>query len=504
METPRIWRPAVRCPECAYPNDASFRFCQQCGYSRKKLRPASAPLGTSFDLALLDDRLDSLSSTSDNKQYNKQRNSLRKELEGFLASLPARKDLLSASPKDISRFLVWKDRGGRTKLHSPSCVHFGTPKGKTPPACSCPKRLAVGTVDCLIGKLRSIFIDAGRGDSWNNLLGIGNPAAHPSVRSYLRSIREEQAQARVEPKQAVPFFFHKLQTLCRHLRAAVFAPSPSPVQRFTAARDLAFFCVEFYSGDRASDLGRVLTKEVSSLPQRAGFLFHHTFGKTLRGGNSNTFMVKKCQDGVICPVSNLELYVRLCDLMQINLRDGYLFRSLNSRGEVSNSPFIGSAVANRLTRHLQATGIHDGETMHSFRSGCSITLSMLGVPPEEVASHVGWRSLDSFKYYCQTDKVLGLNHAASVLADSTSVRPDDPEPQAAAVGHMYSAHNSLNGLSPAFPWLHALLRLLSVSFTFIYFLSFGRSPIAQPLSMSFSLWTFNVPALSSLTPANKA
>ena len=138
METPRIWRPAVRSPECAYPNDASFRFCQQCGYSRKKLRPASAPLSTSFDLALLDDRLDTLSSTSDNKQYNKQRNSLRKELEGFLASLSARKDLLSASPKDISRFLVWKDRGGRTKLHSTSCVHFGSPKGKTPPAWAAP------------------------------------------------------------------------------------------------------------------------------------------------------------------------------------------------------------------------------------------------------------------------------------------------------------------------------------------------------------------------------
>jgi len=219
---------------------------------------------------------------------------------------------------------------------------------------------------------------------------VGNPAAHSTIKTYLRLIREEQAQARVIPKQAVPLFFDKLQILCRHLNASVFLPGATPSQRYIAARDLVFFCLEFYSGDRASDLGRVFTKEIASLPTRDGLLFHPTFGKTLRGGNANTFMVKRCRDVVICPVSNLELYVRLCDLMKVNLRDGYLFRTLSSKGDVSASPFLGSAVANRLTRHLRDVGINSGETMHSFRSGCSITLSLLGVSPDDVATHVGW------------------------------------------------------------------------------------------------------------------
>ena len=34
----------------------------------------------------------------------------------------------------------------------------------------------------------------------------------------------------------------------------------APLNRYIFARDLAFFCVDFFSGDRASDLGRTLTK----------------------------------------------------------------------------------------------------------------------------------------------------------------------------------------------------------------------------------------------------
>ncbi|EDO30412.1 predicted protein, partial [Nematostella vectensis] len=97
--------------------------------------------------------------------------------------------LTSASPSDITRFLVYKDRKGRTKVHTPKCKYFGS-TSKT-----CPSRLAAGTVDSTIGKLRSIFIEAGRGGEWNNMLGVGNPAAHHSVKQYLSSVREEQASA---------------------------------------------------------------------------------------------------------------------------------------------------------------------------------------------------------------------------------------------------------------------------------------------------------------------
>ena len=160
--------------------------------------------------------------------------------------------------------------------------------------------------------MRSIFIEAGRGDVWNDVLGVGNPAAHPSVKQYLSSVREEQAKARAFKKQATPIFFEKLTELCLYLRGLVFSKGATAVQRYLYARDLAFFCLDFYSGDRASDLGKIFTKGIVSLPDGSGFLYRHTFGKTLRGGGkTNTFMGKECPDPKTCPVANLKLYVCL-------------------------------------------------------------------------------------------------------------------------------------------------------------------------------------------------
>ena len=72
--------------------------------------------------------------------------------------------------------------------------------------------VAAGTVNSAIGKLRAIFNSVGQtGDCLG--LSPGNPAAHPSVKKYLVSISEEQAKARVSPRQAVPFFFDKFTKL---------------------------------------------------------------------------------------------------------------------------------------------------------------------------------------------------------------------------------------------------------------------------------------------------
>ena len=90
---------------------------------------------------------------------------------------------------------------GKTKIHVPSCANFGSHSKRK---CSCPFKLAAGTVNSTIGKLRSIFNSIGRSGEWSGL-SPGNPAAHPSFKKYLASVSEEQAIARVSPHQAVPF-----------------------------------------------------------------------------------------------------------------------------------------------------------------------------------------------------------------------------------------------------------------------------------------------------------
>ena len=233
----------------------------------------------------------------------------------------------------------------------------------------------------------------------------------------------------------------------------MFLSSVSPLERYIISRDLALFCLDFYSGDRASrDLGRVYTKEVLLLPEDQGLLFHHTFGKTLRGKDSkNQFAVKRCpQDTMVCPVVNITMHVKIADLMIINLREGFLFRAIDPKGRVSPKPFVGSTVANRLRLHLTALNIDEGETMRSFRRGRSITLSLLGASDDQVASHVGWKSIQMARYYSQVPKVMDLSLPASLLAQGT-VRGKESISRAGSLGAEFRAHNlNLEGLSLAF------------------------------------------------------
>ena len=256
------------------------------------------------------------------------------------------------------------------------------------------------------------------------------------------------------------------------------------------SRDLAFFCVDFFSGDRASDLGRTLTKEVLSLPDGEGLLFKQSIGKTLWGKDCHIFAIKKCPTSLLCPVSNLNRYVQLCKLINVDLTDGYLFRATNKRNRVSENPFIGSAVAARLTSYLEHLGISEGETMHSFRSGCSITLSMLGVPLADIARHVGWKSIQMAQYYSQTDKVLALTKPADALAASTSPCEEGCS-SASLLGRSFSSCNNLDGFQMAFLSFSQINCVTFARCTCLclgFFLSFGEMglfPSLRSLRLSF-------------------
>lgn len=443
-----MWQPAEACPQCAYANDHGFHFCQRCGFHKDAGTTSFLPK-VLLDLSAINARLASLQSVQQQKPYQKQTSHLQRQLESFLASLPSSKSLLSATPDDLIRFLIWRDQFGKTVIHHDHCPHFATSLRQT--TCHCSRRLAAATVDNNIAKLRTIFLSATRSDTLSMGLASSNPAAHPSVKRYLTSVREEQAKARVTVRQAVPFFFDKFKSLCAYLRRHALATGLTPTSRFLFARDLAFFSLDFYSGDRASDLGRVKTKEILSLPNNEGLLFRHTFGKTLRGNDVHTFAVRACADSTVCPVKNLLLYVHLSEAMGINLRNGYLFRASNSKGHITRNAFQGSAVANRLKRHLTALRISDGETMHSFRSGCSITLSLLGASDDDVAQHVGWKSLATAQYYTQTRHVMHTSKTATLLSEAATPTPSMLSSQASRLGSQFRNRNNLDNFSLTFP-----------------------------------------------------
>ena len=85
-----------------------------------------------------------------------------------------------------------------------------------------------------------------------------------------------------------------------------------------------------------------------------------------------------------------------------------------------------------------------------FRRGRSITLSLLGASDDQVASHVGWKSIQMARYYSQVPKVMDLSLPASLLAQGT-VRGKESISRAGSLGAEFRAHNlNLEGLSLAF------------------------------------------------------
>ena len=163
-------------------------------------------------------RVKELIQTRNTTRYAKQKTALEMEFSRFLLSLSCQKTLSSALPCDVVAFLVWKDQDGRTLVHNPSCEFVLQRKRSQ---CACPKRLAFGTVDSLIGKLRAIFIQHGRGAEWHSVLGVGNPASSRSVKDYLANVREEQLRARITPRQADPVLLSDVEILSRHIQSKI-------------------------------------------------------------------------------------------------------------------------------------------------------------------------------------------------------------------------------------------------------------------------------------------
>ena len=324
---------------------------------------------------------------------------------------------MTAMPDDIRRFLIWKDSQGKTKVHRADCQFVGD-NGIT--VCACPVRLSAGSVDGIIQQLKIIFTDLGRRGEWDAATGSGNPAVSLLLKQYLKFIKEEQAQAHVSPKQAKPIFLTKLKRIASYISRQLQRNDISITERFVFARDQALLKLQFFAGDRASDVGRVLAQEIRILSDGSGLVFNHTFSKTLRGdGKFNRFVIKRCDDRIVCPVNGIESYFHVAKLYGIDLSSGYLFRPVRGTKTVLNESMSYSAIYERLKTYLSVLGIDSGETPHSMRAGCAVTLAMSGkVKTKDMMEHIGWSCEKTAEYYSRSAKLFDSGMVADTLAAS--------------------------------------------------------------------------------------
>ena len=95
--------------------------------------------------------------------------------------------LAECGENQVLGFLKYLDQFGKVKVHYPGCPLFGHPNPVAP--CACPLWQASGSLDALIERLRSAYVEhGGRPES--------NPFAAGAVWDYLSEVRESQAKAR--------------------------------------------------------------------------------------------------------------------------------------------------------------------------------------------------------------------------------------------------------------------------------------------------------------------
>ena len=365
--------------------------------------------GLKIDEDKLLQRIRTLENLTQSTKYAKQKSSLENQLTAFLAALSPSKTIDDASPKDVRLFLAHKDFQGKTKVHKADCIGSEIQNNLK---CECPTRRSAGSMDSLIGQIRAIFRDHGRGSEWFQALALGNPAAAPVVKQFLSAVRLEQSAAATIPKRAVPLFLDKLTFILRFLSYKACNPKLATHMKFVYLRDSAMLNIMAHTGDRAGDIGELCIQHVRQLPESGGIIFTLVKGKTIDIRDPRVMFIYSNPEKEFCPVKILKDYVNLCQKIIPNFTTGFLFRPLNSNNEPENKPFSSSALNSRLKQYLTTIHMFEGETAHSTRSGCALTLSWLGIDKEHIKSHVGWKSDKMFEHYTQ-DKNISLKSTSA-------------------------------------------------------------------------------------------
>ena len=360
-------------------------------------------------------------------QYQRQKCGTWRRLVAFLARLPGRPTPESCTPDDVVGFLIYADVAGKTVVHSTTCprVHRDpgvmSLKGVRGGPCGCPLRLAYGSVDSMIGRLRSAFHDGGR--------SVDNPAAMRAVKMYLRDVRYEQLRAGIVPKQALPLFSHKLRLVSVAILRVLRRMGPPRCgrdgvdrmrgPRFKLLRTRAMLLLAQVSLKRGKELGQTKTSAILRLPDGGGLLLNYVWGKTLREGSKHVFGVLRKSDVVLCPVAALEEYVAGAKAMDITLsgHGRFLFppwRGLPGEG-VDNIPLSSGQLTTDLQFWLRRCGVFHGETAHGLRTGSSIELSLSGKGLAEVMRQACWTSKGMARYYMKEWQVLCASVAGEAL-----------------------------------------------------------------------------------------
>ncbi len=139
----------------------------------------------------------------------------------------------------------------------------------------------------------------------------------------------------------------------------------------------------------------------------------------------------------------IAFFFKICRLLNIRLSSGYLFRSVSKKGTITSCALDPSALRLGWThvKQLQGSLSSTRFTLHGFRSGAAISMTLADVSLNDIIDHVGWKSSKTALHdYIKLKQVLNPAGPAAKLADSDK-----------DTGKHYKVTNELTGFVTAFP-----------------------------------------------------
>jgi len=349
--------------------------------------------------------------------------------------------IMTIEPEDVTKFIYSGDGNGKTQAHDMQCNFYGMP-GKQP--CACPVRYSLGTIKNKISMIRVWLTELGRIGEYRPKDPNTNPCNSRHVRGWEKSILLEYQVARVKPVQAEPMMISNVIELVDKIdekinaipEGANFMPT-----EFCLRRDKAFFLNLWYLGDRAIQLGKTKSAEMTVLKD-GSIVLNHTEGKTLKDLEGSVLIVPEVKGRPnLCPVKAIYEYAKSCLDNGIVLGKGYFFPPTDpySHKRIQNKPLDSSASAHRLKLYLPNSGL----TVHSARSGITITLLLMGASKEDVAAHCKWASDRMVQHYSRLRNVMKLSKTVKLLKEGVVSNTEDDCDAAVAEKRFFNADAGL-------------------------------------------------------------
>ena len=334
------------------------------------------------------------------QQNRQRRGQLRDELHNHLATLPYGKHLGNCTPEDLLVYMqmVYIPRHAGSILPNGTCI------------------AAPSTIANVVSHLRMLFKELGRGEQWLDDSRTGNPAAAHQIKQWCQGHEKVSVSHGFRGSSAVPMQITTIQQLLHHLFQTIADPAQTAYSKALAARDGFSFCLLWQTGMRSVN-GRTVQFSDFTLPDQArGSLQAYLQSPALQPHPAliqvqpqrtktqlqNPFRIS------IPPAEEpiLDVYFWLVGLTATAHLAG---QPITAQLVRTSQPLQGAAASSqahmlgpqfserelsraglhaRLITRLQAAGVYNGESLHSFRRGMAQYKVATGQTHEQVMSQM--------------------------------------------------------------------------------------------------------------------